>query len=222
MSARAEALDLSQAKRLGVFGGSFDPVHAGHLHVARAAESAFELDHVVFVPAARPPHKPERVLARGCDRVAMLELALAGASRWSISELELGREGPSYTFDTVRALPGCWGLAPDVRLHLLIGWDNLRGLEHWHRPTELLDLVQPIVILRGEDDPALLELLRDVLGEACFARLERGLLRTEPVPFSSTDLRGRLCRGEDPGEELAAGVLEYLRERGIYGSTEPA
>jgi nicotinate-nucleotide adenylyltransferase len=213
---RAEELDLSSVRRLGLFGGSFDPVHAGHLHVARAAEAAFDLDHVLFVPAARPPHKPERVLAEAGDRVAMLELALAERAGWSISELELTREGPSYTFDTVCVLPDRLGLAPDVALHLIIGWDNLRGLERWHRARELLGRVQPIVILRGEDDPALLEHLAAELGPELFEKLERGFLRLEPVAISSTDLRALLARGGHPGDELPPGVLEYVRARGIY------
>lgn len=223
MTARAEDLDLSSVRALGLFGGSFDPVHAGHLHVARAAESAFGLEHVVLVPAARPPHKPGRVLAEGDDRLRMLELALDGLERRSISAMELSREGPSYTFDTVCELPARLGLAPDVRLHLLIGWDNLRGLERWHRAAELLARVQPVVILRGEDDPALLEHLRRELGDELFAVLERGFLRLEPVAISSTELREGLARGEvPPAGELPPGVLEYIRSRGIYRSVESA
>ena len=222
MTPRAEDLDLSGVRRLGLFGGSFDPVHAGHLHVARAARAAFELDHVLFVPAARPPHKPGRVLAEGLDRLAMLELALAGEPACSLSALELEREGPSYTFDTVRALPRRLGLAGDVRLFLVIGWDNLRGLERWHEAAALLAAVRPIVVPRpprpgGGGDRELLEHLRGELGEELFARLEAGVLPTDPLPISSTGVREVLARGGDPGDALPPGVLEYARRRGIYG-----
>ena len=226
-------------RRLGILGGSFDPVHVGHLHVARSAQAAFELDHVVFVPAARPPHKPGRQLAAGEHRTAMLELALAGRPDWSVDTLELERGGLSFTIDTVRALPerlAHLGLAPDCELFLLIGWDNLRGLERWREARALLSLVQPVVVYRAPagapDTPAarlrgaseLLEHLRAELGDAVYARLERGFLPIEPVGVSSTAIRASFAAGEDPGETLGdvlpAGVGEYVRRAGLYGSAD--
>src|SRR5215468_8846275 len=96
-------------RRLGLFGGSFDPPHEGHLHVARAARGRFGLDRVVFVPAAEPPHKPGRELAPGADRMAMLRLLLEGEPRCETCGLELVRGGRSFTIDTVRALPSALG-----------------------------------------------------------------------------------------------------------------
>jgi nicotinate-nucleotide adenylyltransferase len=215
-SSAAERADFSGVRRLGLFGGSFDPVHVGHLHVARSAQRAFQLDHVVFVPAARPPHKPGRKLASQDDRARMLALAIAPEPRWSLSTLEFERSGPSYTIDTVRDLPWRLGLRDDVELYLVIGWDNLRDLERWREAQTLLARVQPVVIWRGEDDPALLEHLAGALGAELFTKLERGLLRLPPAPQSSTEMRERLARGEDPGPSLPPGVLEYIRARGIY------
>ena len=232
---------LSAVRRLGVLGGSFDPVHVGHLHAARAAQAAFELEHVLFVPAARPPHKPGRRLAPGADRVAMLRLALAGRPDWSIDALELERGGPSYTIDTVRALPARHELPPGCRLHLVLGWDNLRGLEHWREVRALLAAVQPVVVYRrpgpgpdaaspapagsegcgSEGSGGLLAHLRRELGPELFARLERGLVEIEPVPVSSTAIRAELAAGRDPGAALPPGVGEYARRRGLYGF-EPA
>lgn len=208
--------DFSAARRLGLFGGSFDPVHSGHLHVARSAQREFRLDRVVFVPAARPPHKPGRKLASQDDRAHMLALAIAPEPSWSMSTLEFERGGPSYTIDTVRELPRRLGLRGDVELFLTIGWDNLHGLEKWREARALLALVQPVVIWRGEGDAGLLEHLRRELGTELFAKLERGLLRLPPAPQSSTEMRERLARGEDPGASLPPGVLEYIRARGIY------
>src|SRR5262245_873479 len=111
MDAAAPHVELAQARRVGVYGGSFDPVHAGHVHVARQAQRAFALDAVVFVPAAQPPHKPGRVLASPQDRVAMLEIALRGEPSWRVTTLEFERSGPSYTIDTLRELPRRLGLA---------------------------------------------------------------------------------------------------------------
>jgi nicotinate-nucleotide adenylyltransferase len=205
-------------QRVGVYGGSFDPVHAGHLHLAREAQRAFDLDRIVFVPAGRSPFKPRGPVAPAEDRVAMLEIAIRGEPAWSISRVEIERPGPSYTYDTLRELPAKLGLPPDAQLHQLLGWDNLRGLERWHRAREMLAMAQPIVVWRGEDDPGLLELLERELGPELYRRIERGLVRVPPAPESATDLRARLGRGEDPGSELPAGVLEYIRSKGIYRS----
>jgi nicotinate-nucleotide adenylyltransferase len=205
-------------RRLGVLGGSFDPVHAGHLHVARAAQGAFGLDRVVFVPAARPPHKPGRVLASGEHRAAMLRLALAGRPDWSLDTLELERPGPSYTIDTLRALPERQDLAADGELFLLLGFDNLRGLEHWREAREVLLRARPIVVQRGPLDRGLLEHLRDALGTELARRIERGLLPVAPLEVSSTELRAALAAGQDPGEALPPGVLEYVRAHGLYGA----
>lgn len=205
------------AARLGILGGSFDPPHLGHLHAARAARRAFRLDHVVFVPAARPPHKPGRVLAEGGERLAMLELLLEGEEGVSTWGGELERSGPSYSVDTVREL-----LAAGVRdPHWILGSDNLAGLPGWHEAEEFLALARPVVVFRRGDpvDPA------GVAGPAEPAaglsprarrRLEEGLLVVDPVEASSSELRRRLGAGEDPGPALPAAVREYARARGIY------
>ena len=112
-------------RRLGLFGGSFDPVHMGHLHVARVAQRARDLERVVFVPAARPPHKLERALAPGADRLAMLRLAIAGEPSWTVSDVELRREGPSYTVQTVRELALAVGEPADAEVWMILGSDNL-------------------------------------------------------------------------------------------------
>jgi nicotinate-nucleotide adenylyltransferase len=203
---------------VGLFGGSFDPVHEGHLHVARAAGQAFQLDQVVFVPAAQPPHKPGRQLAPGAQRVRMLELALAGHPGWSISQLELERGGASYTIDTVRALPAELGLGTDAELYLLLGDDNLPGLPQWREARALLERVQPIVIQREGQTAQLLEPLRRALGEELARKVERGLLRLPPVRVSSTRLREQLPGLAPDVGGLAPPVLAYIRAHGLYGA----
>ena len=213
-----EARSLAHLRRVGVYGGSFDPVHAGHLHVARVARERFALDGLVFVPAARPPHKPGRELASEADRLAMLELALEGWNDAWISTVEFERVGFSYTYDTLRELPARAGLASDCALHVVIGWDNLRGLERWHRANEMLTLAQPIVVWREGGDEEVLAHLARTLDPKAFARVERGLVRVPPAPESSTDVRAALERGELPAGAVAPKVLEYIRSRGIYSS----
>lgn len=206
--------------QVGVLGGSFDPVHAGHLHAARAAQRAFALDRVVFVPAARAPHKPGGPLASGLDRATMLELAIGRERGWLVSTLELERDGPSYTIDTLRALRGELGLEEQDELHLILGGDNLAAFPQWRAFSEILQLAQPIVVVRAGDEREVLTALQERWGEQVAGRIERGLVREPIVEVSASDLRATLARGEDPGSAVPPAVLEYIRSRGIY-RTEP-
>ncbi len=198
------------ARRLGLLGGSFDPPHAGHLHLARMAKQARSLDHVVFVPAARPPHKPGRYLASARDRVRMLELLLREEDDVSIWTIELERPGPNYTIDTLRALQR--ELGAETRVFLLLGMDNLRGLAAWREVEEILELSEPVVVPRsgGSSEEDLPPRAREALA--------RGRIESATVDVSSTEIRAKLGRGEDPVELVPAPVAAYLRERGLYAS----
>ena len=204
-------------RRVGVFGGSFDPVHTGHLFVAQAALERAGLDEVLFVPAARPPHKLDMILSPGADRLAMLEAALRGKPEFGVEAMELAREGLSYTVDTVRALLERFGGAEEVELFLIIGGDNLPGLGAWREAESLMELVTPLVVDRGVDLKEALEGIEGSLPEHLLGKLRDGLLRLDPHPASSTAIRATLSRGEDPGECLPAGCLEVVKERGLYG-----
>jgi len=207
----------AQRPRVGLMGGSFDPVHAGHLYVARAAREHAGLQEVLFVPAARPPHKPDRVLTPGADRLALLEAALAGEEGMRLVDLELDREGPSYTIDTVRALEELLGGPEAVELHLILGGDNLPGLGSWREVEELLERVTPLVVHREEDLEGALARVGGELPGHLQEKLERGLIVVAPHPASSTILREQLARGEDPGELLPAGCMDLVKVRGLYG-----
>jgi nicotinate-nucleotide adenylyltransferase len=203
---------IVQKQPLGIFGGSFDPPHAGHLHAARAAQKAFELEQVLFIPAARPPHKPGRTLASGAHRLAMLELLVAGNSDFSVDARELGRAGPSYTVTTLEDLAE--SLAAD--LHLIIGTDNLAGLPDWRDLERILELAQPIVIFRSGNPAEHLAGLEDKLGARQLERLGAGFVELPPVEISSTELRERLARGQDPGQLLPSDLQLYIREHELY------
>ena len=216
--ARAEERgDWAKVKRVGLFGGSFDPVHIGHLHAASAAQAAFGLERVVFVPAASPPHKPARALASGPDRAHMLALAIAGRRDWSISNIELDRPGLSYTIDTLRELPGRLLLTSDAKLFLILGSDNLRGFERWKDVHEILERAEPIVVLRDAQNSRALEQIRSAFAPSVFARIERGLLGNAPLVIDATSLRAALARGETPSG-MDAEVVAYARERALYGA----
>jgi nicotinate-nucleotide adenylyltransferase len=204
-------------RRIGIFGGTFDPIHAGHLHAARAARDAFHLDRVVFLPAFRSPFKAGVEPAPAADRLRMVELSIAGERGFEACDLEIARGGPSYTIDTVRALPAHLGERADVALHLIVGSDVLPGLGGWREARALLERVQPIVVHR-EGDPAarFAELERD-LGPEMARKVERGYLNLPPLEASSTDVRAALC-GRGEAAVLPAAVARYVREHGLYGT----
>ncbi|MBL8863454.1 MAG: nicotinate (nicotinamide) nucleotide adenylyltransferase [Planctomycetes bacterium] len=211
------ARDPRGERRIGFFGGSFDPIHVGHLHAARAARDLWDLDRVVFVPAQRSPFKPGRVPAPAADRLAMVRLAIAGERGFEASDLELTRAGPSYTIDSVRALPRRLGEPEDARIVLIVGSDNLPGIAHWREARALLERVDPVVIHRaGEPDAGLAEVERE-LGPALAGKLSRGYLRLPPVLASSTDVRAALAGGEG-ASWLPAPVADYIRAHGLYGA----
>jgi nicotinate-nucleotide adenylyltransferase len=195
-----------------MFGGSFDPPHAGHLHAARRAREAFALDHVVYIPAAAPPHKLERPLADGQDRLALLALLLEDEPGVSIWDGELRRAGPSWSVDTARAFAR--ELGAGVELFWILGSDNLPGLAGWREVEEWLRLVQPVIVYRRGAELEL-EALGGLGGEAQ-ERVRAGLLPGEPFDASASQIRAELERGELPGELLPPRLREYILERGIY------
>ncbi len=213
---------MTNRLRAALYGGSFDPVHRGHVETARRAERVFQLDRVLWVPAAEPPHKRGRELAPGPFRLALLYLATAERASWDVSEEELAREGPSYTYDTVRVAPRLFGVArEELDLHLIIGSDNLPGLPQWYQAHALLDLVQPIVAWRDGDPDALLREVAPALAPEHVRKLERGFLRLPPLPVSSSEVRAKLARGEDCSELVPDLVLDLIHEHGAYGWPQP-
>jgi nicotinate-nucleotide adenylyltransferase len=200
-----------RATRLGVLGGSFDPPHLGHLHAARRAREAFALDHVVFVPAARPPHKPERHLAGERERLEMLALLLADEPDASVWGVELGRRGPSYTVDTLRALRAL--VPPPAALFLILGEDNLADFPRWRAAEEIVALAQPIVVHRSGSEA---RPLPAGLSSLARTRLAMGRLASPALDASSTAIRSALRNDCVPPELLPARILEYVRAHGLY------
>jgi nicotinate-nucleotide adenylyltransferase len=166
--------------RIALFGGSFDPVHHGHLLLAQDALEQLELDRLVFIPAGVNPHKLQQApVASPLQRLRMLQAATAGMARFDCDPIELERQGPSYTVDTVEAYKTSW---PQARLFLLIGEDNLSKLHTWHRIERLRELVEFVFFGRTTGD-----------GTA-FALLE-GRRLTRRIDISSTEVRQRIARG---------------------------
>lgn len=186
--------------KLAIFGGTFDPIHGGHLTIAREAARVFGLDRVVFVPAARPPHKSGGTSAGYEDRYAMVALACQGEPRFEVSRLEAGQV-KSYSIDTIQRVKA--QLGPADRLFFLIGGDAFAEVRSWYRWREVIREVEFIVVARpghGYEAPQ-------------GARVER--LDRLALAVSSSEIRARLAAGETPAE-LPAAVAAYIREHGLY------
>lgn len=189
--------------RLGIFGGTFDPVHIGHLIVAQDAWAALGLDQVVFVPAAVPPHKRGRVQATPEQRLEMLRAATAGDPRFATSDIELRRAGPSYTVDTLRELRE---RDPTGVLFLLLGVDQFREFHTWREPDEIARLATIVVMSRGGAEPP--ELPREFAYQ---------WLPVTRVDISATEIRRRLAAGEPVKYLVPPAVEEMIRREGLYG-----
>jgi len=196
-----------------LFGGTFDPVHAGHTTVAEFAAERLGAEKVIFIPAKRSPHKHVAPVASGDDRLAMLRLATAGRPRFEVSDCELRRKGPSYTLDTVLYFRKRFGGGAD--LCWLIGADMLTDLPKWHRVGDLLDQCSVCVMRRGGYPPPKFDGLES-FGEERLARLRANVLETPSVDLSSTEIRGKLARGAKVTGLLCPSVLDYIEKNGLY------
>ena len=134
---------LANMRRIGVLGGTFDPIHYGHLVIAEEVYATLNLAEMVFVPAGQPPHKPVKVVTAAEHRLAMLELAIASNPHFTISKVELERPGPSYTIDTLRLLRKQWG--EQTAIYFVIGWDSMEELLTWHDPSGVLEELTSLV-----------------------------------------------------------------------------
>ena len=201
------------AERIGIFGGSFNPVHTGHLVMAQDALDQFGLKRVIWIPAAQPPHKPSQVLAPAADRLEMLRLAVQGDPRFEVSNDELARGGVSYTVDTVRRFQARW---PAAELHLIIGGDTLRELHTWKDIAILLTLCRIVTVARpgfaaDRVDPAQLRLPspwpQTLLGQVVTGHL---------IEISASDIRQRIQRSQSIRYLVPEGVERYIRERRLF------
>ena len=187
--------------RIGVFGGTFDPVHVGHLSIAQAALECVPLDRVVFVPARRSPLKERGPFASEQDRLAMLRLATVGEPRFAVSTVELDREGTSYTVDTLERL------REEGELYLVLGADAVREFHRWRSPERIRELAILLVASRpGSPEPP---------------RDERLIVFDAPcLDISSRELRARAARGRSLRYLVPDAALHHLESSGLYRATE--
>jgi nicotinate-nucleotide adenylyltransferase len=178
--------------RLGLFGGTFDPVHYGHLLLAELCHEACRLDAVWFVPAAQPPHKQQGPLTPARQRVEMLELAVGGNEAFAISPLEIERGGLSYTVDTLAALRA---EQPARELFFLLGSDMLADLPHWREPERICELALPVVVRRGGVDEPNFDGLAAFVSAARLSDIRQAYVPMPRIEFSSREIRRRVSAG---------------------------
>ena len=199
-------------KRIGVFGGTFDPIHIGHLILAAEARHQLQLDQILLAPAGDPPHKPDSPISPLRHRLAMCRLAVADDDGICISLIDAERPGPHYTSDLLRLFHGSTGAG--VQLYFLMGLDSLRDLPTWHEPEWLVRNCRLVALSRHdvEIDWAGLE-----------ARLpgvrERVIVLDMPeLEIASSELRDRVRAGQPIRYQVPRAVERYIREQGLYRS----
>jgi len=199
--------------RIGVFGGTFNPVHMGHLIMAQDALELFELNTVIFVPCACPPHKVSNDVASAGHRLAMLQAALEGDLRFEVSDIEIRRGGVSYSIDTAREIKA---LHPGAEIFFIIGSDSLPELRLWRDIRQLLDICRFVTIARpGTDlnDPG----LRDPMPGDDRSQSLRDQIRVgHLVNISSTDIRYRIAEGMSIRYLVHPAVEMYIAEHSLF------
>jgi nicotinate-nucleotide adenylyltransferase len=202
-------------RKIALFGGTFDPIHLGHTAVAAVAGEHISADKVVFVPARRSPLKAFFPEASDEDRLAMIGLAISGNSRFEVSGYELKKAGPNYTLETVRYFRQ--QLGSGVLIYWLAGTDTLEDLPHWYGVTELIDECNLAVMYRAGFAPPDFSKFISLWGEERVKKMQRNVVETPLVDISSTEVRKRLAAGGYVGGIICPKVLQYIRERRLYG-----
>jgi nicotinate-nucleotide adenylyltransferase len=199
--------------RIGIFGGTFDPIHQGHLIIAEHCREQARLDEVWFMPSARPPHKARPDLTPFDKRSDMIQLAIAGNSQFRVCEIEKERAGPSYTADTLAELRG---QRPEVDWHLILGSDCLPDLAGWHEPLRVIAHAKLVVVARPGWPVWTAEQLRKSLRLREDQALELQVVSVPLIEIASRDLRRRVAEGRSVRYMVPAAVAAYIADKGLY------
>jgi len=200
--------------RLGLFGGTFDPVHFGHLLLAEQCREQCELDEVWFLPAGAPPHKQNADISAGRIRAEMLELAIAGHQSFAMNCMELDRAGTTFTVETLQQLHD---ENPSRELFFIVGADSLADLPTWREPQQIARLATIVAVNRGIDstaENAQLDTVREVLGESVADRI--GFVKMPGIGLSATDIRQRVREGRSIRYMTPRSVEQYIVEHRLY------
>ncbi len=201
-------------KKIILFGGTFDPVHRGHIQVAQSAMEQIDASKVVFIPARRSPHKQQPPVASDADRLEMIRRSIAGRPYFEVSDCELRRPEPSYTLDTVLEFRSRCG--PQTDLVWLVGADAIKDLPRWYRIRDLMSAAVIAVMYRAGYPKPDFTPCRPDFTPAQIQKLEQNIVPVPLVDISSTDIRNRLARGRDADDMLPPEVADYIRSRRLY------
>lgn len=199
--------------RLGVFGGSFDPVHFGHLLLAECCREQLRLDKVLFIPAGLPPHKRGRFVTPGRHRLAMLELAIAGEEGFEVCRFEIERQEVSYTVDTLRYLGKEF---PAASLFLLVGADMLNDLPNWREAAEVCRLALPVGVHRAGMPPPRFDQLASIVDAERLKAIREAQVEMPLVELSSSDIRARVAAGKSIRFRVPKAVEMYIHQHNLY------
>lgn len=196
--------------QIGVIGGTFDPIHIGHLIVAEQVRTRLGLDQMIFVPAGMPPHKLDQIVTPAQQRFEMVQLAIADNPHFASSRIDMERLGPSYTVDTLRLLLDRWGAQTEI--YFLMGSDSLIELPTWRQPDRLMRLCRIVAVGRPGYGVDMAELDRLLPGAAMLIRL----MDTPIIDISSTDIKRRVREGRSIRYMVPASVEQYICAHQLY------
>ena len=201
--------------RVGIFGGTFAPIHNGHVQAAKAFMEQMKLDYLYIMPACIPPHKQIDEYDDPIYRLKMCELAFSGIDGVLISDLEIKRGGKSYTYDTLMEFS-----APNVRLFFMCGTDMVLTFDTWYRAEDLFKLCYPVYV-RRENDPIMTQRIVEKINGYYqkYGVMFRRIV-TEPISISSTQIRKKVCAGEDISTLVPMPVAKFIAENGLYRKEE--
>jgi nicotinate-nucleotide adenylyltransferase len=196
--------------KIGVLGGTFDPIHLGHLKVAEEVTASLTLNEVIFMPAGQPWLKADNLISPAEHRLEMIRLALAGRDNFKLSTMEIERPGPTYTVDTMAELGRQLG---SDELFFILGWDNLSQLPQWHEPSRLIELCRLVAVPRVDFPPPDLKSL-----EAAIPGLpERVILLNAPrIDVNASEIRRMVAQGLSIRNLVPEVVERYIKEHGLY------
>lgn len=211
---------------VALFGGTFDPVHIGHLISARSVREQLSLDEVIFIPSANPPHKDSAPITDVGQRLQMVKIAIGREQGLAFDDCEIKRSGPSFSYETVMHFRE--RLGEQARICWIIGMDAIYDLDSWHRVSDLVDACEIITTSRPGWDvpdltprvltPRVLAALSEKLDNEQLARLRSGIIETARIDISSTDIRQRVADGMSIQYLVPQQVHQYIMDHGLYGN----
>ena len=207
----------NQLTKVLLFGGTFDPVHNGHLEIARFMANRLAVGRTIFIPAAQPPHKNDVFYSPFQYRIRMLRLAIGNDNLFDVSDCELNRPGPSYTLDTVKHFRQ--QLHKHTKLYWLIGADTLAQLHTWHKPAQLIQLCTIVTALRPscpDYTTADLSVLKPVLNDQQIQQLRTHIYPSPLINISSTNIRQRIRQGQTIDNLTPAPVVHFIKQNKLY------